>query len=368
MADMCLAIAFCYYETLQKLGDKALVEAEIQRLTSMNAMLEASGFDITIFEDFQDEALQLLRDVAGSIYLGPPTDSNSIVLQRFNDANSSSPIIYYFRLLASSWINLYPDNYAGFIADGMTVDEYRNDVLQPVATQMDHVAMTLLVDVLLKPINVRTEVVYLDRSPGPEVNSHIMESLDANSLPLNPNGPLIHLLYRPGHYDILYKESSSMLVRQPQIMQQDLAPVIRRVASIGHQQWEAAPSYSSAPWELGLLAEIPGMSMGMGFGGPPSNQYFPALNDCSMPNSGYDLSQSTATAHSMSPTSPAIAFSDGPLSLHSMPSTQSQQIGSSHGYASSQHSISMPLPPTSPSDQSVPPMSRHQSFSSHHHH
>lgn len=324
----------------------------------MHVMLEASGFDSTIFEDFQDEALQLLRDIAGTIHMGPFDDSNSLVLQRFNDAETSSPIIYYFRLLASSWINMNSDSYAGFIEGGMTVDEYRNEVLQPVATEMDHIAMTLLVDVLLKPINARAEVVYLDRSTGSKVDAYFVESPVVSSMPQDSHGPIIYLLYRPGHYDILYKETTL----QPQIVPQDYQPIVNRVSSLGHQQWEAAPSmYSGGSWDMDLLADIPGMSMGMGFGAPANNQYFPALN-----SSNYGIIPMSSDSKNQSSVSPAASpanFLD--MSYTSTPSVCSQPALSMphHPFSPTHSSMAMSLHPTTPSDHSSP-MSRHHSFSS----
>lgn len=83
--------------------------------------------------------------------------------------------------------------------------------------ESDHVHITALSDAL----GVAIRVVYLDRSScdkegGVSVNHHdFVPALDSDTTPPNAsatseNGPetspFIVLLYRPGHYDILYRK------------------------------------------------------------------------------------------------------------------------------------------------------------------
>lgn len=58
--------------------------------------------------------------------------------------------------------------------------------------EADHIHISALTGALGVPVGV----VYMDRGEGSEVNEHVF-----------PEGsdPMIYLLYRPGHYDILYK-------------------------------------------------------------------------------------------------------------------------------------------------------------------
>lgn len=58
--------------------------------------------------------------------------------------------------------------------------------------EADHIHVSALTAAL----GVSVGVVYMDRGDALEVNEHVF-----------PEGsnPQIHLLYRPGHYDILYK-------------------------------------------------------------------------------------------------------------------------------------------------------------------
>jgi ubiquitin thioesterase protein OTUB1 len=166
------------------------------------------GLTEWVFADMRDEVLSLLREIGEIIHLGPQPDSSSLILQRFNDQSASNSIIYYFRLLAGAWLKANAATYQDFIPDLRGVDNYIKDILEPFSAEIEHLGMTLLVDVLLKPISISVEIVYLDRSEGTTVNTHIMESPNASQ-----GGAMVHLLYRPGHYDILYHETNRSPLR-----------------------------------------------------------------------------------------------------------------------------------------------------------
>ena len=72
--------------------------------------------------------------------------------------------------------------------------------VEPMYVECDHLHITALTSALGVPVRVQ----YMDRAEGGHVNQHDF-----------PEGapPRIHLLYRPGHYDILYQWwSGGMLV------------------------------------------------------------------------------------------------------------------------------------------------------------
>ncbi|KAF9618985.1 hypothetical protein IFM89_002980 [Coptis chinensis] len=81
--------------------------------------------------------------------------------------------------------------------------------VEPMGEESDHVHITALSDALGVPVRV----MYLDRSScdtgGISVNHHDFipsssESLDATKNSSDSVKPVMTLLYRPGHYDILY--------------------------------------------------------------------------------------------------------------------------------------------------------------------
>ncbi|XP_067848053.1 ubiquitin thioesterase OTUB2-like isoform X3 [Heptranchias perlo] len=82
---------------------------------------------------------------------------------------------------------------AGF-AESSFENSFSTEV-EPMAVESDHIHITALTQALNIPIQVE----YMDKTDT-EVNHHIF-----------PEGskPLVYLLYKPGHYDILYKANKT---------------------------------------------------------------------------------------------------------------------------------------------------------------
>ncbi|KAK8061971.1 Ubiquitin thioesterase OTUB1 [Apiospora phragmitis] len=125
--------------------------------------------------------------------------------------------------------------------------------------------MVLLFKVLLKPANMVLEIAYLDRSEGDQVNVHRMPD-EANGKDAASVEPMIQLLYRPGHYDILYRNGGAA-IQIPPIPSGPTSIQVNRVTSLSHQHDIHQSSVSSlqdyATLDMTALAMIPAM-------GPPS--------------------------------------------------------------------------------------------------
>lgn len=89
---MRLAMAFGYMELLVRLGDRQKFFEEIARLQSLNNLLNDMGYDETVYEDFVNVTTELLRDLANA------ADPGSMLLERFNDAETSNAIIVHLRV------------------------------------------------------------------------------------------------------------------------------------------------------------------------------------------------------------------------------------------------------------------------------
>ncbi|KAJ4286110.1 hypothetical protein N0V90_013459 [Kalmusia sp. IMI 367209] len=229
------AIAFAYFEALLHVGDPGKFDVEEARLISMNNLLNLAGFPEDVYIDFADEAYDLLRKLAGSLQLG---NGAALLLDVFNDLGVSMAIITYVKLLASAWIQSRADEYQHYIPGDLK--GYCAQNIETAVCEIDNVAVAALNEALIKPAGIGFEVLYLDRSAGDEVNATQF------SQPMNFNGllPMIRLLYRPGHYDILYKAEDF-----PTPAQQ--API--HVALAYNSNFEATAENAS------LLAMIPGM-------------------------------------------------------------------------------------------------------------
>ncbi|OCL02684.1 cysteine proteinase [Glonium stellatum] len=196
------AIAFTYYEALLRLGDKNRFLEEETRLRSLHNLLNTIGFQEHLYEDFADECFELLRKTAASVPAADESAAASLLVS-FNDEALSMAIITYFKLLTSAWIQTHANDFQPFLLD-QDIREYCATQIEPSICEIDHVGMSALAEVLVKPAGFALEVLYLDRSPGEEINTYHFDPLGHDGLPI-PNPPMLRLLYRPGHYDILYK-------------------------------------------------------------------------------------------------------------------------------------------------------------------
>ncbi|KAK5117486.1 hypothetical protein LTR85_008871 [Meristemomyces frigidus] len=234
------AIGFGYFETLIHLGDSHKFLEEETRLRSLSNVLNAAGFDSTVYEEFADEAFDLLRKVANAL---PAGNADVILHETFNDDTLQNYIIMYLKLLTAAWMKTRPSEYAPWLL-GQTVDQYCDNQVVTLGSEIDHVSITALKDVLLSSAGIALEVLYLDRTEGSEVNMHRFD-------PVNHHGGItigtIRLLYRPGHYDILYKV-------------EDLPPAITTIPT--YLQY-SSHTHNEPVYDLGVsdfMTAIPGMS------------------------------------------------------------------------------------------------------------
>lgn len=199
---MFAAIVFGYFETLVELGDKAKLDAEGRRLENLNSFIEtAGGHPDYIYQPMAEETIALFQRL--SALIGNRDAAMTELLNSFNNPEIAVSIIYHFRLLAGAWFKGHSDSFAAFITSDLGVTGYSDATIERPNIEIDNLGIVLLVNVLLKPVDFVLEVAYLDRSPGSEVNTYRFPE-EANARHPSELGPVIHLLFRPDHYDILY--------------------------------------------------------------------------------------------------------------------------------------------------------------------
>ncbi|KAJ5192458.1 Ovarian tumor otubain [Penicillium cf. viridicatum] len=187
------AVAFGYFETLFALRDTLRIEAEIRRMKSLTTLLERIGLSDSIYEIFVDATEDVLNRTQTAIQNG--AQDESFLVEAFNEGYCSDAIITHFRILTSAWMKLNPNRYQAFLP--MPLNQYCSSRIDPVKTEIDEVGLQALIDGVIEGSGFGVEILYLDRSEGDVVTPH---QLSSNS----PNGATIRLLYRPGHYDLLY--------------------------------------------------------------------------------------------------------------------------------------------------------------------
>jgi len=187
------AVGFSLFELLR--GDQELLVKVIDRVRSSKDEMFSLGMPTFTVEDFHDnflETMERLKDGEGKITLQELRDT-------FNDEGTSNYLVVFLRLLTSKQLQIESDFYQNFLDGGRTVAEFCSTEVEPMFRESDHIHIIALTAAM----GVGVRVVYLDRGSSSE-----------GAVPHNfPEGgvPLVHLLYRPGHYDILYPKTSMPL-------------------------------------------------------------------------------------------------------------------------------------------------------------
>ncbi|KAI1263433.1 peptidase C65 Otubain-domain-containing protein [Xylariaceae sp. FL1019] len=250
------AIGFAYFEALIRCQNVDLIQQELERITRLNAYIEKEGGqDPTIFDLMVDETLSLFGEILAAMTEG--NDPMALIVAKFNDPNTSSCLVYHLRLLACAKLKGEPARFEPYI--DTDVENYVQSTILPVNREIDHVCVVMLHDILLRPANIVLEIAYLDRSEGSQVNVHRLPGKIEEADAQDPSslGHMICLLYRPGHYDILYRDTAVHITHTP-------PPVnlqVHRVTSFTHHRTDfqnPIAALQGTPYlDLTSLAMIP---------------------------------------------------------------------------------------------------------------
>ncbi|KAM5496507.1 putative ubiquitinyl hydrolase 1 [Microsporum canis] len=245
------AVAFGYFENLFALQDEAKVVQELARIKSFNRMFDAVGQQEHLYEIFVDATEELLNHMIEHIAGDNPDDM--FILETFNDEWNSNAIITHFRLMTSAWMQLNSERYEAFLS--VPIEQYCSRTIDTVRTEIDEIGLQALVDGVIEASGFDVQILYLDRSQGDEVNAHQLTSQRNGSL------GTIKLLYRPGHYDLLYSSGSPTPVNcqyamtcdfppwYPNSIPCDLNPVLMAVPSLPLDQASEPQDHSAYEYE-----------------------------------------------------------------------------------------------------------------------
>ncbi|CAO2162582.1 unnamed protein product [Urochloa humidicola] len=201
---------FSYLEHILETQDKAEVDRIMIKIEECKKTLLSLGYIEFTFEDFFSIFVDLLESVlqGHEAPIGPEE-----LLERTRDSQVSDYVVMFFRFVTSGEIQRRSEFFEPFISGltNSTVAQFCKTSVEPMGEESDHVHIIALSDALGVPIRV----MYLDRSScdtgNLSVNHHdFIPSANASegdaamvSTPAAEK-PYITLLYRPGHYDILY--------------------------------------------------------------------------------------------------------------------------------------------------------------------
>ncbi|XP_042501899.1 OVARIAN TUMOR DOMAIN-containing deubiquitinating enzyme 1-like isoform X1 [Macadamia integrifolia] len=198
---------FSYLEHILESQDKAEVDRITSNVEECKKTLQRLGYADFTFEDF----FALFLEQLDSVLKGSETSiSHDELVMRSRDQSISDYVVMFFRFVTSGEVRRRSDFFEPFIvgSTNASVEQFCKTSVEPMGEESDHVHITALSDALGVPVRV----VYLDRSScetgGAIVNHHDFipagdpqTVAEGNSVAMKP---FITLLYRPGHYDIVY--------------------------------------------------------------------------------------------------------------------------------------------------------------------
>uniref|UniRef100_A0A1J3ELS9 Ubiquitin thioesterase n=1 Tax=Noccaea caerulescens TaxID=107243 RepID=A0A1J3ELS9_NOCCA len=204
---------FSYLEHILESQDRAEVDRIKVNVEKCRKSLQNLGYTDFTFEDFFALFLEQLDDILQG---SEESISYEELVNRSRDQSVSDYIVMFFRFVTAGEIRTRAEFFEPFITglSNATVDQFCKSSVEPMGEESDHIHITALSDAL----GVAIRVVYLDRSScdngSVTVNHHDFVPVGTNGKEEATNekeevsAPFINLLYRPGHYDILYPKSS----------------------------------------------------------------------------------------------------------------------------------------------------------------
>ncbi|KAG0368046.1 OTU domain, ubiquitin aldehyde binding [Mortierella sp. AD032] len=186
------AFAFAWFERVM-LAIKSKPELHataVRTIEETKDLLLAAQFELLAFEDFYQATLETLQNLVHY--------TSDELLTAFQNDEISNSIVMHFRLVASAFLKTHQDDYAPFLEFGQTMDEFCSMHVEAMGRESEE----MMLIALTKATHISIEVAYLSGNQSAD---------EVNFLPFLPDTaiymPPLVLLYRPGHYDILYRKS-----------------------------------------------------------------------------------------------------------------------------------------------------------------
>lgn len=183
------AFGYAYFESLLNDQDQEELDKFIKLTKLSKEELINLGLPSVTIEDFYDVFLEMLHNIKQKEIQTPQQ-----LLERFCEQTISDYIVVYFRLITSGYLQRNADKFSNFLVGTSNIVDFCKTEVEPMYRESDHIHVVAITSAL----EVKIRIIYMDRADG---------SLNAHDFPEHQDHPTesrIHLLYRPGHYDVLY--------------------------------------------------------------------------------------------------------------------------------------------------------------------
>ncbi|KAJ3210056.1 OTU domain, ubiquitin aldehyde binding [Dinochytrium kinnereticum] len=198
----CFAFCESYVRRLCSGGD-GWCRVALKQVEGTRELLKEAGYDPIVSEDFYEpfrDALNVAEPAeAGGAGLGCE-EAVAKLIEIFRTEYTSDTIVCYMRLVTAALLKTNRDLYEAFILDSYpSLDAFIASQVEPMNIESDQIHIVAMANAL----KVSIKVADLDTSDS-ELNYHELTPMDPMQAVPVKDQPVITLLYRPGHYDIVY--------------------------------------------------------------------------------------------------------------------------------------------------------------------
>jgi ubiquitin thioesterase protein OTUB1 len=202
------ALLFSYLESLvhafasddEKIKDSATNEHKrfSEKVKGSLQDLVALGYPEFTLEVFYDELVELVTQL--------PAETVESLEEMFQENGRANYVTWYMRALTAGYLRKDPDRFLPFVEGSYyDIDAFCKAEVEPMDKECEHIQIIALTEYL----GVRVRIAYLDGRAFdlekglafvnfPDSISDVEASSDKDIFKVN-------LLYRPGHYDVLYE-------------------------------------------------------------------------------------------------------------------------------------------------------------------
>ena len=182
----CFYRCFIYrlFEEIAKNKDENLYQSLKNTLENSKDITERNGYQWIVVEDFYQEFINNLT----ICYETEKSQCQQVLDILFNNKEKSNYLIVFVRLFIAAFLKENKILYESFIFD-IPFETWVNREVEAVDNECDQIQIMAIVNAF----NIGVIIENLNQ-----------KSLDTMKFPEDGNNIFIHVLFRPGHYDILY--------------------------------------------------------------------------------------------------------------------------------------------------------------------
>eukprot|EP00823_Brevimastigomonas_motovehiculus_P001094 TRINITY_DN1162_c0_g1_i1.p1 TRINITY_DN1162_c0_g1~~TRINITY_DN1162_c0_g1_i1.p1 ORF type:complete len:341 (-),score=97.33 TRINITY_DN1162_c0_g1_i1:309-1331(-) len=190
----CFYRAFMYglLEHIISKKDTTLCDALVKTLTKCGDNL-ASYFDTFTYEDFLGGAVDMLVILKSTNF---QMGVKGFHAQLTSDVGMDMTFTTLPRFLVAAYMQDNATKFSKFLSKKTDMATFCNTDVLPVKREADNIQCQALAELMNVPIIIE----YMDQSA---------KNITTYALPSKTATPVVHMLYRPGHYDLIYPATSA---------------------------------------------------------------------------------------------------------------------------------------------------------------